>query len=136
MEEHHLVCPKCGYDLHGIPEVRCPECGFRYDHEALKSLADSTYWVRLAAAREVIVRAAIAAALMIPIAAESIGAAGFTLLVTAAAAYLAAFAVSILATDAYKGPESLVGLLALFVGLGVGFGLFHCHHWNVGRKFF
>ena len=123
MQEEHLFCPKCGYDLHGIPEVRCPECGFRYDHEALKSLADSTYWARLAAARVVIVRAAIVAALIIPIAAEKAGASGFILLVVAAAAYLTAFTVSIIATDAYKGPESLVGLLAIFVGLGVAFGL-------------
>ena len=123
MQEEHLFCPKCGYNLHGIPEVRCPECGFRYDHEALKSVADSADWVRLAAARAVIVRAAIAAALIIPIAAEKLGAGGFILLVVAAAAYLTAFTFAIIATDAYKGRESLVGLLALFVGLGVAFGL-------------
>ncbi len=31
----HLACLECGYDLHGIPEVRCPECGFHYDAKAL-----------------------------------------------------------------------------------------------------
>jgi hypothetical protein len=123
MEENHVSCPNCGYDLHGIPEVRCPECGFRYDHEALKSLADSADWVRLAAARAVIVRAAIAAALITPVAAEKLGASGVVLLLVAAAAYLAVFLVSTIATNAYKGPESLVGLLTIFVGFGFAFGL-------------
>lgn len=31
-------CPSCGYNLYGIPEVRCPECGFRYDLRAVRSL--------------------------------------------------------------------------------------------------
>lgn len=24
-------CPACGYDLRGLPEPRCPECGERFD---------------------------------------------------------------------------------------------------------
>ncbi|MBL1216705.1 MAG: hypothetical protein D8M59_04340 [Planctomycetes bacterium] len=25
----NVMCPKCGYDLHGTEHVRCPECGYR-----------------------------------------------------------------------------------------------------------
>ena len=32
-------CPMCGYDLRGIPEQACPECGFGYQHAALEKLA-------------------------------------------------------------------------------------------------
>lgn len=28
---HELHCPICEYDLHGLPEPRCPECGFAFD---------------------------------------------------------------------------------------------------------
>ncbi len=34
-----LHCPQCGYDLRGIPEERCPECGFGFDVPALRDLA-------------------------------------------------------------------------------------------------
>lgn len=33
-----IYCPDCGYDLRGIPEGACPECGFRYDRQAVRSL--------------------------------------------------------------------------------------------------
>ena len=119
MRETHLACPNCGYDLHGIPQVRCPECGFGFDHAALRSLADSADWVRLAAARAVIVRASIAAALWMPLVVAKIGGSGFVLFVVTAAAYLSAYVITLVVTDAYKGPESLPGLITLFVTLGV-----------------
>lgn len=31
-------CPSCGYNLYGIPEERCPECGLRYDLRAVRTL--------------------------------------------------------------------------------------------------
>lgn len=31
-------CWQCGYDLRGLGELRCPECGFRFDAEAVKDL--------------------------------------------------------------------------------------------------
>lgn len=34
-------CPACGYNLYGIPEERCPECGLRYDLRAVQSVARS-----------------------------------------------------------------------------------------------
>ncbi|HNQ24134.1 MAG TPA: hypothetical protein PKK06_13690 [Phycisphaerae bacterium] len=34
-----LFCPRCGYDLRGIPARRCPECGFGYDRAGLRQLA-------------------------------------------------------------------------------------------------
>ncbi len=33
------VCPQCGYDLWGIPEQRCPECGFRYQWAAIRRMS-------------------------------------------------------------------------------------------------
>jgi hypothetical protein len=30
-----LHCPICDYDLHGLPEPRCPECGFRFQWDDL-----------------------------------------------------------------------------------------------------
>lgn len=35
----HYFCPMCGYDLHGIPEHRCPECGYGYDRTAIVILS-------------------------------------------------------------------------------------------------
>ncbi len=31
------VCTKCGYDLRGLPEPRCPECGTPFDPKRLRS---------------------------------------------------------------------------------------------------
>ncbi len=33
-----ICCPQCGYDLRTLPERRCPECGFHYDQEGIRSL--------------------------------------------------------------------------------------------------
>ncbi len=30
-----LTCVQCGYDLTGVPEHRCPECGLRFDMDAI-----------------------------------------------------------------------------------------------------
>jgi hypothetical protein len=122
MEEEHLACPKCGYDLYGIPEVRCPECGFRYDYEALRSLAASAEWARLASARTLIVRAAAATALAAPAVAENLGVTGFWPYGVAAATYTAAFFTWVVLADAYWGVQSIPKLLTLFVAFALGFG--------------
>jgi hypothetical protein len=31
-----LLCPLCDYNLHGLPEPRCPECGYAFDWEELR----------------------------------------------------------------------------------------------------
>jgi len=49
-----LHCPRCGYDLRGIPEDRCPECGFRYEHAAIRMIVADGEEYRLAAYRRVV----------------------------------------------------------------------------------
>jgi ribosomal protein L37E len=71
--EQHLSCPKCGYDLYGLPAIRCPECGFRYDTAALRALAVETDWIRLAVAQDVTKWAASAAFLSLPGAMAQLG---------------------------------------------------------------
>jgi len=34
-----LACPNCGYDLRGLSEARCPECGRRYTLDQIVNLA-------------------------------------------------------------------------------------------------
>jgi hypothetical protein len=31
VERRAFTCRRCGYDLHGLPEPRCPECGSAFD---------------------------------------------------------------------------------------------------------
>jgi ssDNA-binding Zn-finger/Zn-ribbon topoisomerase 1 len=31
----HVTCPECDYDLTGLREARCPECGTRYTLDQL-----------------------------------------------------------------------------------------------------
>lgn len=31
LDRRAFTCKKCGYDLHGLPESRCPECGSDFD---------------------------------------------------------------------------------------------------------
>jgi hypothetical protein len=33
--EVNVICPKCGYSLVGLAELRCPECGERFTIDAL-----------------------------------------------------------------------------------------------------
>jgi ribosomal protein L37E len=123
MLEEHLACPRCGYDLHGIPEVRCPECGFRYDAAALRSMAASAEWTRLAAARDVIMRATIAGALAVPAACDALGLAAWAQFLVILVAYVAAFLTWVVFTDAYRGLVSIPNLLTLFLALAVAIWL-------------
>jgi hypothetical protein len=34
------TCRRCGYDLRGLPEPRCPECGTSFDRDRGGALAD------------------------------------------------------------------------------------------------
>ena len=42
MNEQTLHCPQCDYNLTGLTENRCPECGLGFDPEALA--ADMETW--------------------------------------------------------------------------------------------
>lgn len=33
------TCPKCDYDLRGLPEDRCPECGYEFQWEEVRKRA-------------------------------------------------------------------------------------------------
>jgi hypothetical protein len=37
--QHQLLCPLCGYDLRGLIDPRCPECGYRFKWEELRDPA-------------------------------------------------------------------------------------------------
>ncbi len=54
MIDEDLYCPQCGYNLRGIPEDRCPECGFGYDRGAIRSESISEAFNRYAASRNTI----------------------------------------------------------------------------------
>ncbi|MBI3836297.1 MAG: hypothetical protein HY287_18415 [Planctomycetes bacterium] len=118
--DEHLSCPKCGYDLHGIPAIRCPECGFRYDAAALRSLAADALWIRLAAARELTVRATQAGFLALPSLFDSFGISGGLGLGLIAVAYIGTFGTWATLTDAFDGMSSVPRLMKVFIGVGLG----------------
>jgi hypothetical protein len=35
-EDEHLACPLCDYDLHGLVDPRCPECGYAFTWAELR----------------------------------------------------------------------------------------------------
>ena len=43
MIDKDLYCLQCGYNLRGLPEERCPECGTRFEHGGVRasSLSDA-----------------------------------------------------------------------------------------------
>ena len=114
MEPEHPACPHCGYDLHGIPEIRCPECGFGFDKAALRDLAEMAEYCRLAAARTVVVRTALALVLGMPFLCRVGGLHGSALLALLGITYLAAFVVWVWCQDV--GPHALPYLPVWLVG--------------------
>lgn len=115
----HLACPKCGYDLHGIPEHRCPECGFGYDAAAVRSMAKAFERARVAVAQVVINKVAIALALTTPAFSDRIGIGGLAKFVLMASAYVGAFLTWVILTGAYAGPSTFRSLLTGFVAIPV-----------------
>ena len=41
-DDDALTCPLCGYDLRGLPEDRCPECGHAFDPASLRDARRSS----------------------------------------------------------------------------------------------
>jgi hypothetical protein len=35
LSNEEVVCPRCGYNLHGLAKSRCPECGLSYDPSSI-----------------------------------------------------------------------------------------------------
>lgn len=61
-----VFCPNCSYNLFGIPQVRCPECGFHYDYAGIAALAIDESLCRRYCVKLVITRAAFALAFAAP----------------------------------------------------------------------
>ena len=43
VDEEHLLCPLCAYDLRGLTEPRCPECGYQFVWEELRDRRRNTH---------------------------------------------------------------------------------------------
>lgn len=61
----HLYCPRCGYDLTGLAQERCPECGVAFDLQQLQAAA--------AAAPALTFGGAVARLLWLPVIATALG---------------------------------------------------------------
>ncbi len=99
--------------------MRCPECGFRYDWAALRSLGASTAWMRLAVARKVVIKATIAGALVLPVVCDRCNVHGWAQFGVLALAYMSAFLAWVFLSDAYRGLGSFPTLLVLFLAVAV-----------------
>ncbi|MBI4717095.1 MAG: hypothetical protein HY763_04765 [Planctomycetes bacterium] len=117
--DEHLTCPRCGYDLYGIPALRCPECGFYYDAEALRSLTWGTVWTHYFAARQVTLRAVLAAAFAVPSLCGALGLVGLGQGFVIAACYSLAFIAWRVFSDAPNHAADIPSILNLFVGFGL-----------------
>lgn len=42
------MCPRCQYDLRGLPDGKCPECGEIFEHRAIEVAAQHTWAERVA----------------------------------------------------------------------------------------
>ena len=115
-----LACPQCGYDLFGIPQARCPECGFGFDYAALRHFASTNSLTRYLAARAVITWAGVALACTVPALVQRLQFHGVTATLLIFFAYLAGFAVWYVFSNVYDGVAPLPVILAMFVGTGVG----------------
>lgn len=86
--ESVLTCPRCAYDLRGIPALRCPECGFGYDQAAIPRIAgdyarvERIYWRRAAGLAGLIGAACLVRKLLPGIATWAAGSTGFAAVLT------------------------------------------------------
>ena len=112
-DKNHVYCPACGYDLHGIPERRCPECGFGFDKAAALSVSIAEAQHAFAAARAVIA----IAAMSVICAGAAVSGEGMLITVPV----LVAIAVWILGRFAEPRPPRAFDLLPPALGLWVVF---------------
>jgi len=110
--DDHLPCPNCGYDLFGIPEDRCPECGFRYTFAPLTAFASDCERVRCSAAGDII-KSTVAAALAVPLLLTQTGLSPPVQLVLVMSMNATACFLWFFLGNAYQGPLSIPNFLLL-----------------------
>lgn len=123
MDDEHIKCPKCDYDLYGLRELRCPECGFHFTVSAVKAMMSAAEGQRLASAQTVISFSAIVTAIGACIVAPRVGLPFVLLLLLGVAGYTWAFVTWVKVTDRYYGPEALPWLVKLYMFVGMAGGI-------------
>jgi len=118
IKDEHIKCPKCDYDLYGLQELRCPECGFHFTISALKTMMAVSEGQRLASAQMVICLAAFATAIGVFVVAKGLAVPLVALILLGAAGYTWAFVTWVEVTDRYYGSEALPELLKLYICAG------------------
>lgn len=63
--DYRVFCPMCGYELTPIPQGQCSECGFGYNHKAIRFVATDFALNRISSYETAIVLAAASAACFI-----------------------------------------------------------------------
>jgi len=119
----HIKCPKCDYDLYGLQESRCPECGFHFTIAALKVMMTVTEGQRLASALTVINLAAFATAIGVLVVAACLDVHPIARILLGIVGYTWAFVTWVEVTDRYYGPEAFPELARLYVYVGISGGL-------------
>ena len=110
--DEEVFCPQCGYNLFGIPERRCPECGFGFDREAVQSLAQEYVGTRWTVYRRVIIFSITTVCLMLlPLLNTSLSFLWWPVLLIAIALAFYALAVG----SAWLGPMVALGCVMLVI---------------------
>ena len=106
--EEDVFCPRCAYNLHGIPEHRCPECGFGFDRPAVRDLADEYVRVCLATYRRLIRLSAVTvASVLLPYALCSLPFQSWLLVVVYVVMVAVVFVATVRSSEAKEWPLSV-----------------------------
>ncbi len=119
-----MYCPRCGYNVRGIPEDRCPECGFGFQRAAIRSLAIANFDCRLTNYQRTVLYAAISLACSVVGAASLLDVHYFALLLRIGGGALGFAVFHSLTSDGSIFPSIwriLVGVAMILVVVVVGF---------------